>query len=36
VKIARRGEWGGAKQVRRTADTVFVSPDVVYRDDWYE
>ena len=26
----------GSKQVRRTADTVFVSPDVVYRDDWYE
>jgi mannose-6-phosphate isomerase-like protein (cupin superfamily) len=26
----------GGKKVRRTADTVFVSPDVVYRDDWYE
>jgi mannose-6-phosphate isomerase-like protein (cupin superfamily) len=26
----------GAKKVRRTADTVFISPDVVYRPDWYE
>ncbi|MGE5539422.1 MAG: cupin domain-containing protein [Gemmatimonas sp.] len=26
----------GSKMVRRTADTVYVSPDVVYRDDWYE
>jgi mannose-6-phosphate isomerase-like protein (cupin superfamily) len=26
----------GSGKVRRTADTVFVSPDVVYRDDWYE
>lgn len=26
----------GKGVVRRTADTVFVSPDVVYRDDWYE
>jgi mannose-6-phosphate isomerase-like protein (cupin superfamily) len=26
----------GSSAVRRTADTVFVSPDVVYREDWYE
>jgi mannose-6-phosphate isomerase-like protein (cupin superfamily) len=26
----------GGKKVRRTAETVYVSPDVVYRDDWYE
>jgi hypothetical protein len=26
----------GGKKVRRTADMVFVSPDVVYREDWYE
>jgi mannose-6-phosphate isomerase-like protein (cupin superfamily) len=26
----------GSKMVRRTADTVYVSPDVAYRDDWYE
>lgn len=26
----------GASVVRRTAETVFISPDVVYREDWYE
>lgn len=26
----------GSGKVRRTAETVFVSPDVVFRDDWYE
>ncbi len=26
----------GREVVRRTADTVYVSPDVAYRDDWYE
>ena len=26
----------GGKKVRRTAETVYVSPDVVYRDDWFE
>jgi mannose-6-phosphate isomerase-like protein (cupin superfamily) len=26
----------GSGKVRRTADTVFVSPDVVFRDDWYQ
>jgi mannose-6-phosphate isomerase-like protein (cupin superfamily) len=26
----------GSGKVRRTAETVFISPDAVFRDDWYE